>query len=307
MDRFSALLERSSLYIALLAAWIAMCGSLYFSEVAGYIPCTFCWYQRILMYPLTLVIAIGLLRRDPHLPLYVLPFSILGIGVSTYHYLLQKTTLFSELSTCQMGVPCSGIWINWLGFITIPFLALTAFFIITMMTVIALQAGEPSAPWTEDDEALASSGRPWIPVVSIIAIVVIAFVVLGQMNSNSSAAHAALDLPVIAVGAQTALDGTVLNQEATADLTAGAARYAESCAPCHGADAQGIDGLGTDLRTSALVRDESEGDLLAMIRNGLTAEHLENKSGIAMPPSGGRPDLSDDDILSIIRYLRSGT
>lgn len=64
MTRVSNWLNRNSLYIALLTAWIAMCGSLYFSEVNGFVPCTLCWYQRILMYPLTLVLGVGLLRRD---------------------------------------------------------------------------------------------------------------------------------------------------------------------------------------------------------------------------------------------------
>ena len=80
MTRISDWLNRNSMYIALVAAWIAMCGSLYFSEVAGYVPCLLCWYQRILMYPLALFIAIGLLRRDWQLPYYVLPFSVFGLG-----------------------------------------------------------------------------------------------------------------------------------------------------------------------------------------------------------------------------------
>ncbi|MCB0060567.1 MAG: disulfide bond formation protein B, partial [Caldilineaceae bacterium] len=143
-DRLTDWLEEGSLYVALLAAWIAMLGSLYFSEVRGYIPCTFCWYQRILMYPLTAIIAVGLLRRDRHLPLLILPLSVLGIGFSGYHYLLQKTDLFTDLATCQVGVPCSGVWINWFGFVTIPFLALTAFLIITFAAIIAWQAGQPA-------------------------------------------------------------------------------------------------------------------------------------------------------------------
>ncbi|RME55719.1 MAG: disulfide bond formation protein B, partial [Caldilineae bacterium] len=63
-----------ALYIALIAAWTAMLGSLYFSEVRGFVPCELCWYQRILMYPLAGVIALGILRRDSQLPFLVLPF-----------------------------------------------------------------------------------------------------------------------------------------------------------------------------------------------------------------------------------------
>ena len=113
-----------------------MLGSLYFSEVAGFVPCTLCWYQRILMYPLAIILVIALLRKDHGVPFYVLPFSITGIIVSTYHFLLQKTDLFSHGNVCASGVPCTTAWINWFGFVTIPFLALSAFLIITIMMLM---------------------------------------------------------------------------------------------------------------------------------------------------------------------------
>ncbi|MCB0126041.1 MAG: c-type cytochrome [Caldilineaceae bacterium] len=309
MDRFTYWLERSSLYIALTAAWIAMCGSLYFSEVAGYIPCTFCWYQRILMYPLAVIIAVGLWRQDQQLPFFVLPLSVVGIGVSTYHYLLQKTTLFSELSTCQVGVPCSGIWINWLGFITIPFLALIAFFVITVMSFIAWQAGEPATIEDGEHEDGLDSAidlialRPWLPVVAIIVVVVIVFVVLGQMGSTAADAHASADFPVLESGAQTMVDGTTNSETALAE---GRRLYSEACAACHGPNGEGVTGLGAALTTSALLQQSTERELLTTIRSGLAANDPHNESGIAMPGSGGRPDLSDEELTLIIRYLRAG-
>lgn len=130
--------RRLFLIIALLAAWVAMLGSLYFSEIAGFVPCKLCWIQRILMYPLAVLLLVALLRRDDDIPYYVLPFSVIGICVSTYHYLLQKTDLFTESTVCSGGVPCNIDYINWLGFITIPFLALTAFIIITISMVFFL-------------------------------------------------------------------------------------------------------------------------------------------------------------------------
>ena len=302
MDRFSYWLERSSLYIALLVAWIAMCGSLYFSEVVGYIPCTFCWYQRILMYPLAVILAVGLLRRDRHLPVYVLPLSALGIGVSTYHYLLQKTNLFSELTTCQVGVPCSGVWINWLGFITIPFLALIAFFVITMMTIIAWQANEPGIDGALDEatEEYQEHGRRWLPVTAIIALVIIVFVLLGQMTSKAEA-HSAVEFPIIETGALTLLDGTQVDSDT---INMGQRLYTEACAACHGTQGEGILGLGSPLTASQLVQ-QTESDLLTYIRNGLAAADPKNVSGIAMPASGGRPDMTDQELLAIIRYLRA--
>ncbi len=303
MERFTYWLDRSSLYIALLAAWIAMCGSLYFSEVEGYIPCTFCWYQRILMYPLAVILAVGLIRRDRHLPIYVLPLSGLGIGVSTYHYLLQKTHLFSELTTCQVGVPCSGVWINWLGFITIPFLALIAFFIITMMAIIAWQAEEPGfdEALDEDTEEYQGSGRHWWSVAAIIGLVIIVFLILGQMTSKADA-HGAVAFPVLETGALTLLDGTQVD---SGTIVLGQQLYQEACAACHGAHGEGISGLGTSLTASPLVQQQTESDLLTYIRHGLAAADPNNGSGIAMPASGGRPDLSDEDLLAIIRYLRA--
>ena len=140
MASISAWFERYSVYIGLIAAWIAMLGSLYFSEVAGFLPCRLCWFQRVLMYPLAGILLVGILRRDAGLPYYVLPFSVLGIGLSTYHYLLQKTSLFGESASCQEGIPCTTMWINWFGFATIPFLALAGFLIITVMMLIVLEA-----------------------------------------------------------------------------------------------------------------------------------------------------------------------
>src|SRR5690349_10394961 len=93
----ATLVEQAGPYIALLAAWIAMCGSLFFSQVFGWPPCDLCWYQRILMYPLALVLGVGILRGDRGVYLYVLPLSVLGACVSLYHYLLIKTDLFPPL------------------------------------------------------------------------------------------------------------------------------------------------------------------------------------------------------------------
>jgi len=140
--------RRTSLYIALIVAWTATLGSLYFSEIRHFIPCTLCWYQRILMYPLSIILLVGIIRRDQGIAYYVLPFSSVGILVSSYHFLHQKTDLFSNSTACTSGVPCTSTWINWFGIITIPFLALIAFLIITLMMILFLSQGQ------EEDEAV---------------------------------------------------------------------------------------------------------------------------------------------------------
>lgn len=120
---------------AMTVAWVAMLGSLYYSEIRGFVPCPLCWYQRILMYPLALITLVGVIRGDRGLAAYVLPLSILGMGVSGYHYLIQMG-LFGQSNVCAIGVPCSLRYVNVWGFITIPFQALVAFVLITGLMVI---------------------------------------------------------------------------------------------------------------------------------------------------------------------------
>lgn len=115
------------LYLAWLLALIATLGSLYFSEVRHFVPCQLCWYQRILMYPLVPILGIASYRQDRDVVLYTLPLSLLGIGVSLFHYLDQKIPGFGPPGLCSSGVPCSAAYIDWFGFVTIPFLALIAF------------------------------------------------------------------------------------------------------------------------------------------------------------------------------------
>lgn len=139
--------EEYGAFLAFPVALAATLGSLYYSEVAGFIPCTLCWYQRILMYPLALLIPVGLILRDEYLPRYVLPLSTLGIIVSSYHYLTQWG-VFADSAACRVGVPCSGRYVSYLGFITIPFMALIAFTLITIIMFLvwrAYRSGNESA------------------------------------------------------------------------------------------------------------------------------------------------------------------
>ncbi|MEM8531450.1 MAG: disulfide oxidoreductase [Chloroflexota bacterium] len=178
-------------HLALLTTWIAMSGSLYFSEVLRWTPCLLCWYQRIIMYPLAAIIAIGILRRDTKLHFYVLPFSIFGMGMSFYHYLLIKTTIFPA-PACNANIPCNVEYMNVLGFINIPFLALTAFTMITgLMTIAALRTKTLEASvYAETDEQGdvddSHAAEPYFagatPAVFVIVGAVIAlFLVAGQL------------------------------------------------------------------------------------------------------------------------------
>lgn len=128
--------KQNLIILSFLVSLVATLGSLFFSEVLNYIPCTLCWYQRIFMYPLTLIFLMNLLYPDDKIIKYSLPMTILGLCISIYHNLLMYGFISEELSPCVQGVPCSTRYIDWLGFITIPFLSLTAFTIIFISLII---------------------------------------------------------------------------------------------------------------------------------------------------------------------------
>lgn len=130
-------LKTKILYIAWLQSLAAMLGSLYFSELRHLAPCLLCWYQRILMYPLVLVIMIGILRKDKGIYLYVLPMSILGAIIAFYHILLQNGILLGNIiAPCILGVSCATKYTTYLGFITIPIMSFAAFLLITFCMII---------------------------------------------------------------------------------------------------------------------------------------------------------------------------
>jgi disulfide bond formation protein DsbB len=129
-----------SLLLSWLAAVIATLGSLYLSEVLHFIPCTLCWYQRIFMYPLAIILGIAFYRNDKDIYRYTLPLSIIGMMISGYHILLQKVPYLQQFEMCKTGVPCSKDYLNLLGFITIPMMAFTAFTIITISLAILVRS-----------------------------------------------------------------------------------------------------------------------------------------------------------------------
>lgn len=125
-------LRSTLLFAAWVVSMVATFGSLYFSEIRGFIPCNLCWFQRIFMYPLTLILGIGVFQSDYSVKKFVFPLAIAGGTISVFHYMEQKIPGFGGIKPCVSGVPCSAEYINWLGFITIPFLALIAFTLITV-------------------------------------------------------------------------------------------------------------------------------------------------------------------------------
>jgi disulfide bond formation protein DsbB len=121
------------LWAAWVVALVATLGSLYFSEIADFQPCRLCWFQRIAMYPLAVLLFGIALRKDVRNGfLYAIPFPVVGLGISLYHVYIEHHPE-AESASCRAGVPCSTKWIDELGYVTIPVLAGTAF-----ATIIAL-------------------------------------------------------------------------------------------------------------------------------------------------------------------------
>ena len=117
-------------YVAWVVALVATVGSLFFSEVMELPPCLLCWYQRIAMYPLVIVIGTGIIMADTRMRYYALPLCIGGLAISVYHNLLYYGILPESITPCTTGVSCTSRQIEWLGFVTIPLLALAAFVMI---------------------------------------------------------------------------------------------------------------------------------------------------------------------------------
>jgi disulfide bond formation protein DsbB len=132
------------LWLAFLVAATATGGSLYFSEIAHFVPCELCWYQRICMYPLSVTTLLAALLNDHRVARYLLVFPVVGAGVSTYHLLVENGVV-KQPQTCLISAPggCAVKWINEFGYVTIPTLALTAFAL--LFGLLLLAASEPSA------------------------------------------------------------------------------------------------------------------------------------------------------------------
>ncbi len=130
------LVKENSHYLALAVAIAATCGSLYFSEILKFPPCVLCWYQRIFMYPQVGIIVLGIYFKDRYFYRYSLLFASIGIIISLYHNLLYYKILPESVAPCTFGISCTTKFIEWGGFITIPFLSGLAFAIIIFFMLL---------------------------------------------------------------------------------------------------------------------------------------------------------------------------
>ena len=137
------LLSVYALPFAALVALTATLGSLYYSEVANFVPCKLCWYQRIAMYPLALILGIAAVRRDLSIRRYVVPVVGVGAALSIFHYLIQRFPTLSTSGTCDPTAPCTSTWVWQFHYISIPFMALSGFALIAALLLLAPRETEP--------------------------------------------------------------------------------------------------------------------------------------------------------------------
>lgn len=114
-------------FAAWLIAAVSTLGALFLGEVMGYTPCQLCWYQRIAMFPLVLVLAAGLFPYDARVVRYALPLAVAGLGLALFHLALVAGWIPEGIKPCRQGVPCSDVQVVWFGFVSIPLLSVLAF------------------------------------------------------------------------------------------------------------------------------------------------------------------------------------
>ena len=124
------------LFLCWLVATVSTMGSVFFSYVMGFAPCVLCWYQRICLFPLVILLAAGLLPFDKSVVRYALPLAIAGWLTALYHTLLYAGIIPENIQPCSQGVSCTEEYIDLFGFVSIPMLSLLSFSTIIALLII---------------------------------------------------------------------------------------------------------------------------------------------------------------------------
>ena len=140
-DADAQTLRASPTWTLIFGAWLiaaaSTLGALFFGEVMQLPPCVLCWYQRIFMFPLALILPLGLFPLDHKVLRYGLVLAVPGWGFAAFHQLLVAGVIPESIKPCTRGVPCSETVIEWFGFLTIPLLSLAAFSAIISLLIAA--------------------------------------------------------------------------------------------------------------------------------------------------------------------------
>lgn len=143
-------------------ATVATLGSLAMSEIAGYVPCTLCWYQRIAMYPLVIVLAVAAVRRDPEVWRTVVPIAAIGTLIASWHVAIERRPALGG-ATCDPAAPCAIRWVEEFGLLTLPMMAGIGFVAIAVLALAARPSdGDSDAPLVGHDGDVDES-RPGPP------------------------------------------------------------------------------------------------------------------------------------------------
>ena len=133
--------ENNNDWLLIFSAWliaaVSTLGSLFFSEIMELTPCVLCWYQRIFLFPLAIILLIGLFPLDKKVVNYALPLAIIGLLFTVYHCLLFFGVIPENLQPCSQGVSCTDDNMELFGFLPIPLLALIAFLMIIILLLKA--------------------------------------------------------------------------------------------------------------------------------------------------------------------------
>jgi disulfide bond formation protein DsbB len=127
------------LFGAWLVAAMATLGALYLGEVRGLPICSLCWYQRLFMFPLALLLPFGLFPFDARMVRYGLVLAVPGLAFAVFQMLMVAGVIPEALQPCSQGVPCGRTVAVWFGFVTIPLLSAAAFLLITALLLAALR------------------------------------------------------------------------------------------------------------------------------------------------------------------------
>lgn len=140
--RLLAKIGKYALPFAFTVAVVSTLGSLYFSEIAGFEPCRLCWFQRIFMYPQAVLLGIALLKKDKGIFSYAIPLSIIGGSISAYNYWIQVMPVAATAACSVTGPSCASSPFFSYGYITIAFMALTGFVLITIAGLVSRRAAK---------------------------------------------------------------------------------------------------------------------------------------------------------------------
>ena len=157
-NRLGSAISDSGVWLAWIVALGATLGSLYFSEVANFNPCRFCWFQRIAMYPLAVILLVGGLRKDPNVRWYAAPLAVIGVVISGWHSLIEWRPSLDNGECEFQGPSCTFVWFREFG-LSLANMALIGFLTILILLLVRFPArlGAPIDPSMSEPEMEPSS------------------------------------------------------------------------------------------------------------------------------------------------------